>query len=97
MQFWLAAPKGKLQQTLRQKDQVWTALWKGKGAPKKQFSPYGGKNLSGRKTETHRQTVSEAILELFVCLFLPENRYTLYHPLFRHGRVHGKGGCRKGK
>lgn len=25
-----------MQQTLRQKDQVWTALWKGDGAPKKQ-------------------------------------------------------------
>lgn len=48
-------PKGKLQQTLRQKDHIWTALWKVEGAPKKQsFFDSKKENLSGRKTETHR-------------------------------------------
>lgn len=48
------APKGNFAKTLRQKDMVWTALWKDKEAPMKQ-SLHGRENLSGKKTEMHRR------------------------------------------
>lgn len=50
----LCGAEGEFAETLRQKDMVWTALWKDKGAPMKQ-SPRCGENLSGKKTETHKQ------------------------------------------
>jgi hypothetical protein len=41
-----AAPKVKEAQTLRQKDRMWTKLWKALNAPKKL-------NLSGNKDRAH--------------------------------------------
>jgi len=57
----------KSQQTLRQKNQIRTGLWKAVSAPKKQFLSLGGKNLSGKTTEAQQIFICMRLFFLYQC------------------------------